>query len=85
MRYFTQVSDRMKNRLPFLIYLVGMFPLGYWQNSVRALLGDGLAFIVCLAYLLMLRLIGWSLVRLVDFNHKRSILEHNRSVEDRKK
>jgi hypothetical protein len=75
----------MKNRLPFFVYLVGMFPLGYWQDSVRALLGDWLAFVAVIGYLLILRLVGWSLVRLVDLRHKRSIIEHNRLVEERKK
>lgn len=85
MFYFAQVSDQMKSRLPFYVYLLGLLPLGYWQGTVRALLGDWLAFAVCIAYLLLLRLIGWSLVRFVEYSHKRSIREHNRLVEERKK
>jgi hypothetical protein len=74
----------MKNRLPFFVYFLGMFPLGYWQDSVRVLLGDGMAFVVVIGYLLALRLIGWALVQFADFRHKKSIIEHNRSVEERK-
>ena len=61
-----------------------MFPLGYWQDAVRAQLGDWLSFVVAIGYLLTLRLIGWALVQFVDFRHKKSIVEHNRSVEERK-
>lgn len=61
-----------------------MFPLGYWQDAVRAQLGDWLSFVVAIGYLLTLRLIGWALVQFVDFRHKKSIIEHNRSVEERK-
>ncbi len=74
----------MKNRLPFFVYSLGLFPLVYWQDSVRALLGDWLAFVVVIGYLLVLRLIGWALVQFVDFRRKKSIIEHNRSVEERK-
>ena len=81
---FAQFSYRMKNRLPFVVYFLGMFPLGYWQDAVRTLLGDWLAFVAVIGYLLMLRLIGWALVRLVDFRHKETIIEHNRLVEERK-
>ena len=74
----------MKRLLPFFVYLLGMFPLGYWQDSVQAQLGGWLAFVVLIGYLLTLRLIGWALVRFVDFRHLKSITEHNRLVEDRK-
>lgn len=74
----------MKNRLPFFVYLAGMFPLGYWQDSLRSLLGDWLALLSVIAYLLMLRLIGALLVRLVDFRHRLAVAEHNRLVEERR-
>jgi len=75
----------MKNRLPFFVYFLGMFPLGYWQDSVRALLGNWLAFAAVIGYLLTLRLIGWALVQFVGFRRKKSIIEHNRLVEQRKR
>lgn len=75
----------MNSRLPYFVYFLGMFPLGYWQDSVRALLGNSLAFVAVIGYLLMLRLIGWGLVKLMDFKHKKSIIEHNCLVEERQK
>jgi hypothetical protein len=81
---FPQFSDRMKTLLPFLVYFLGMCPLGYWQNDLRALLGDWLSFVAVLGYLFILRLIGWVLVQFVDFRYMKSITEHNRLVEDRK-
>lgn len=82
---FSQSSQQMKSRLPFFVYFLGMFPLGYWQDSVRALLGNWLAFIAVIGYLLTLRLIGWEVVQLVDFRHKKSIIEYNCLVEELKK
>jgi UPF0716 family protein affecting phage T7 exclusion len=81
----TLPPDQMKKHLPFLVYLAGMIPLGYWQNSLRALLGDWLGFAVLIGYLLALRFIGFLLVRLLDLRHKRSVIAHNLSVKNRKK
>ena len=74
----------MKNRLPFWIYLVGMFHLGYWQAPVRAMLGDWLSFAVAVAYLLVLRLLGFWAVGWLELRQKRIIADHNLSVEIRK-
>lgn len=81
----SQFSQQMKSRLPFFVYFLGMFPLGYWQDSVRVLLGNWFAFVAVIGYLLTLRLIGLRLVKLLDFRHKKSIIEHNCLVEELKK
>lgn len=74
----------MKSRLPFWIYLVGMFPLGYWQQAVRSELGDWLSFAVVVGYLLVLRLLGIWAVRWLEFRQKRIIAKHNLLVDSRK-
>jgi O-antigen/teichoic acid export membrane protein len=74
-----------KNRIPFLVYLVGVFLFGILQGPLRGALGDWLAFVVAISYLLLLRLIGFALVKLVEGRHRRSISEHNFQVENRNK
>lgn len=74
----------MKKRLPVLIYLVGMLPLGYWLHSLRAWLGDWRAFAAVVVYLLLLRLLGFLFVRLWEFKEARDIRMHNLAVEARK-
>lgn len=75
----------MRKHLSFLVYFAGMFPLGYWQNSLRASLGDWLAFVALIGYLLALRLLGFLLVRWSEIRHKKSIIAHNLLVENRRK
>jgi hypothetical protein len=74
----------MANRLPFLIYLVGVFPLAYWQAPVRAALGDWLSFALVVAYLLDLRLLGFWAVRWQELRQKKIITGHNLSVDSKK-
>jgi hypothetical protein len=71
----------MTKRLPFWIYLLGVFPLAYWQAAVRASLGDWLSFAVVVGYLLALRLLGYWAVRLLELRRKSVISEHNLLVE----
>lgn len=71
----------MTKRLPFWIYLVGVFPLAYWQSAVRASLGDGLSFALVVGYFLFLRLLGYWAVRLLELRRKMVISEHNLLVE----
>lgn len=75
----------MKKRLPVLVYLVGMLPLGYWQHLVRAWLGDWQALAAVVVYLLLLRLLGSALVRLWEYKQARNIRMHNLAVEARKR
>lgn len=69
-----------KKRLPFLVYFVGMVPLGYFQHSVRMSLGDILAFVVAAGYLVALRLLGLAVVRILDWREKVAIDRHNAAV-----
>ena len=75
----------MTKRLPFWIYLAGIFPLAYWQQPVRVMLGDWLSFALVVGYLLVLRLLGLLAVRWLELRQKREIAEHNLSVETRKR
>lgn len=74
----------MKKRLPVLVYMLGMLPLGYWQHSLRTWLGDWQAFGVVVVYLLVLRLLGFVFVRLWGYKEARGIRMHNLGVEARK-
>lgn len=73
-----------RKRIPFWIYLAGAFPLAYWQDSVRALLGDWLSFAAGIGYLLFLRLLGFWGVRLFELRQERTIAAHNRLVDSKK-
>lgn len=75
----------MKNRLPVLVYLVGMLPLGYWQQPLRDWLGDWRAFAVVIVYLLFLRLLGSALVKIWEYKQARDTRMHNLAIETRKK
>ncbi len=74
----------MKKRLPFLIYLLGMLPLGYWQHHLRAWLGDWQAFGAMVVYLLLLRLLGSVCVRLWEWKESRDLRMHNLAIEARR-
>ena len=76
---------QMKRYLEGAIYIAGMIPLVVWKDSVRSALGDGLSLLAVVAYLLAVRLLGLLAVRIVDWNHMKSIQKHNRSVEARKR
>ena len=43
--------------------MLGLIPLALWQDALRSALGDWLSFAVVIAYLLLLRLIGDSVMR----------------------
>ena len=73
----------MKKHLPFLVYFLGMFPLGYWQHSLRAWLGDWVSFLVVIGYLFVLRLTGVLAVWLVEYWQRNAVIEHNLAVENR--
>jgi len=73
-----------RRRLPFWIYLAGIFPLAYWQDSVRALLGDWLSFAAVIGYLLFPRLLGFWGVRLLELRQKRMIAAHNHLIDSKK-
>ena len=73
-----------KSRIPFIVYLVGVFVLSTVQGPLRRALGDWLAFAVVIAYLFLLRFIGSSLVLLVERRQRKSIIEHNLQVEEQK-
>ena len=74
----------MKKHLPKLVYLLGLGPLAFWQNSLRAALGDWLSLLAILCYLLVLRLIGQLAIQLIEFQQKRKIESFNLLVETRK-
>ncbi len=74
----------MKKYLPVLVYAVGMFPLGLWQDRLRVALGDWPALVVVIGYLLLLRLVGLLVVRAVEQSHKVEIRKHNLAIEKRK-
>jgi len=73
-----------RKRLPFWIYLAGVFPLDYWQDSVRGLLGDWISIAAVIGYLLFLRLLGFWGVQLLELRQRRMIAAHNRSVTSKK-
>ena len=76
--------DRMKNRLSFWIYLVGILPLAIWAPSARALLGDWTSFAAVIAYLLLLRLGGAFATCWLELRKYKAIEQHNRRVESRR-
>ena len=47
----------------WIIFMLGLIPLALWQDALRSSLGDWLSFAVVIAYLLLLRLIGDSVMR----------------------
>ena len=47
----------------WIIFMLGLIPLALWQDALRSALGDWLSFAVVIAYLLLLRLIGDSVMR----------------------
>ncbi len=53
-------------RIEFIVYLVGLMPLAFFQASARAAIGhDGVAFGAVIAYLLGVRFLGRELARLL--------------------
>lgn len=74
----------MRKRLPVLVYLAGMLPLGYWQHPLRVWLGDWQALAAVVVYLLALRLLGFLLVRLWEYKEARGIRMHNLAIAARK-
>jgi hypothetical protein len=74
----------LKRRLPFLIYLIGMVPLGYFQDSIRVMLGDPLALAAAIGYLIALRLLGMTAVRIFEWREKAAIDQHNAAVAAKK-
>jgi len=74
----------LKRHLPFLVYLVGMLPLAYFQGSIRAMLGDPLAFVAAIGYLVALRLLGIAAVRIFEQREQISIDRHNAAVTAKK-
>ena len=77
-------SANLKKHLPFLIYLIGMVPLGYFQSSVRGNLGDPLAFAVAIGYLIALRFLGIAMVQVLGWREKVAIEQHNAAVAGKK-
>ena len=60
------------SRAEFLVYLVGVAILGLSQAYVRAAVGsDVLSFLLAIAYLLVLRAIGWGLSRVLAKRQQR--------------
>ncbi len=74
---------RIEN-LPVLIYFFGMFPLGYFQGTVRAWLGDLLSFVVVVGYLIVLRLLGVAAVRTAEWRKQMEVAKHNAKVAAKK-
>lgn len=74
----------LKRRLPILIYLIGVSLLGYFQYSVRSLLGDLLSFVAILGYLILLRLLGAATVRAVEWRERAIVARHNAAVVAKK-
>ena len=70
-----------KRQVPVLVYLIGMFPLGMWQGALRLAWGDLPALVAIIAYLLLLRLLGFLLVRFIDFRSQQAVVAHNKAVE----
>lgn len=64
-----------------LVYLIGMFPLGMWQGSLRSAWGDLSAFVAVITYLLLLRLLGFLIVRFIDFRCQQVLVAHNQKVD----
>lgn len=51
-------------RSPFVVYLLGLLPLGIFDEPVKYILGGGAVFfLAALVYLLFLRGIGWLVSR----------------------
>jgi hypothetical protein len=47
------------HRIEFLVYLVGVLPLGLFQHKLRVAIGhDGVSFAAVVAYLFALRIVG---------------------------
>lgn len=46
--------------------MLGLIPLVLWQDALRSSLGDWLSFAMVIAYLLLLRLIGDSVMQAVQ-------------------
>jgi hypothetical protein len=67
-----------------LIYLIGILLLGYFQYSVRSLLGDLLSFVAIIGYLILLRLLGIAAVRAVEWRESVIIARHNAAVVAKK-
>jgi hypothetical protein len=76
---------QMKRYLEGAVYIAGMIPLVVWKDSVRSALGDWQSLLAVVAYLLVVRLLGLLVVRIVDWSHMKSIQKHNHSVEVRKR
>lgn len=49
--------------IEFIVYLVGVAALGLFQGQLRSALGDAVSFGLVIVYLLVLRGLGWVLVR----------------------
>ena len=73
-----------KENLPVLIYFLGMFPLGYFQGTVRASLGDLLSFVAVIGYLIGLRLLGVAAVRAAVWRKQMAVAKHNSKVVAKK-
>ena len=53
-----------RRRIELVVYLVGIAPLGLFQQQLRAAIGsDAWAFVIVIGYLLCLRALGWALCR----------------------
>ncbi|CAN7616824.1 hypothetical protein [Polaromonas sp. LjRoot131] len=65
----------MTKHWPFWIYLIGLLPLAYWQEAVRAWLGDWLSFALAIGYLLFLRLLGFWAARWQESGRAKLIAE----------
>jgi hypothetical protein len=73
-----------KRHVPMLVYLIGIFPLGMWQGSLRLAWGDLPVFVAVIAYLLLLRYLGFFLVRFIDFRSQQAVVAHNQAVDNSK-
>jgi len=73
-----------KNHLPFLIYLIGIALLGYFQYEVRTFLGDLLSLAAIAGYLISLRLLGIAAVRTVEWRESVAMARHNAAVVKKK-
>jgi len=73
-----------KENLPVLIYFLGMFPLVYFKDTVRAWLGDLLSFVVVVCYLIVLRLLGVAAVRTAEWRKQMEVEKHNAKVAAKK-
>jgi hypothetical protein len=73
-----------KENLPVLIYFLGMFPLGYFEGTIRAWLGDLLSFVTVVGYLIVLRLLGVAAVRTAEWRKQIEVAKHNSKVAAKK-